>query len=154
MYNPNSYYNPYMQQMPQQMAQLSSQNMFNSNNFLGQNISQQPPPQQSYINGKVVDSEDILKVTEIPMGGYGVFPKADFSEIYMKYWKDNGTTEIVTFKPVEQKNSILEQENAIKQILEKIEQLDQKLNALYEKANTSVANPVAVTRKEVSINEY
>ena len=126
MYNPNSYYNPYMQQMPQ----------------------------QSYINGKVVDSEDILKVTEIPMGGYGVFPKADFSEIYMKYWKDNGTTEIVTFKPVEQKNSILEQENAIKQILEKIEQLDQKLNALYEKANTSVANPVAVTRKEVSINEY
>ena len=153
MYNPNSYYNPYMQQMPQQMAQLPSQNIFNSNSFLGQNISQQPP-QQSYINGKVVDSEDILKVTEIPMGGYGVFPKADFSEIYMKYWKDNGTTEIVTFKPVEQKNSILEQENAIKQILEKIEQLDQKLNALYEKANTSVANPVAVTRKEVSINEY
>lgn len=33
------------------------------------------------LNGKFVDNYDIVKVTEVPMGGYGIFPKADLSEI-------------------------------------------------------------------------
>jgi hypothetical protein len=61
----------------------------------------QPIPQQQNvgINGKIVDSEDIVKATEVPIGGYGVFPKADLSEIYIKTWNNNGTTSILTYKP-------------------------------------------------------
>jgi hypothetical protein len=42
----------------------------------------------------------MVKVAEVPIGAYGVFPKADLSEIYIKTWNNNGTTSIVTFKPV------------------------------------------------------
>jgi hypothetical protein len=61
----------------------------------------QPIPQQQNvgINGKIVDSEDIVKATEVPIGGYGVFPKADLSEIYIKTWNNNGTTSILIYKP-------------------------------------------------------
>ena len=45
--------------MPQQMAQLPSQNMFNSNNFLGQNISQQ---YAWYKHGKIVIFSDAFAV--------------------------------------------------------------------------------------------
>jgi len=38
------------------------------------------------LNGKLVDSEDMARVTEVPIGGYGIFPKADLSEVYIKSW--------------------------------------------------------------------
>lgn len=65
-------------------------------------ISQSMQPQQQLpqlLNGKIVDSEDVVKATEVPIGGYGVFPKADLSEIYIKSWNNNGTTSVITFKP-------------------------------------------------------
>lgn len=34
----------------------------------------------------MVDSLDVAKATEVPIGGYGIFPKADLSEIYIKSW--------------------------------------------------------------------
>ena len=55
---------------------------------------QQPPPQtqpislQTNLNGKIVDSEDVVRATEVPIGGYGIFPKADLSEIYIKSWNN------------------------------------------------------------------
>lgn len=92
MYTPTNYYNPYMSQIQQQpQMQIPAQNnLYNQSPYMSQNNNQLLQP--TCINGKIVDSEDILKVTEIPMGGFGVFPKADFNEIYLKYWKDNGTT--------------------------------------------------------------
>ena len=39
--------------------------------------------------GKVVDGEDVVKATEVPFGGYGVFPKADLSELYIKSWNND-----------------------------------------------------------------
>jgi hypothetical protein len=47
-----------------------------------------------------VDSEEMVKATEVPIGSYGVFPKADLSEIYLKTWNNNGTTSIIKFTPV------------------------------------------------------
>ena len=70
----------------------------------------QPVPQPApVINGKIVDSEEMVRATEVPMGGYGVFPKADLSEIYLKIWNNNGTTGVVKYKPEENK-AILEQQ--------------------------------------------
>ena len=56
--------------------------------------------------GKVVDSIDIVKATDIPMDGNAYyFPKADGTEVYCKQWLQNGTTRILTFKPVLEDNT-------------------------------------------------
>ena len=68
---------------------------------------QQPmlPTQMSGTNqmsalGKMVDSIDVVKATDIPMDGNAYyFPKADGTEVYCKQWLQNGTTRILTFKP-------------------------------------------------------
>ena len=51
--------------------------------------------------GKIVDSVDIVKATDIPMdGSMYYFPKADGSEIFGKQWLANGQTRILTFKAI------------------------------------------------------
>lgn len=73
---------------------------------------QQPvvPTQMSGANqmsalGKMVDSIDVVKATDIPMDGNAYyFPKADGTEVYCKQWLQNGTTRILTFKPVFEDN--------------------------------------------------
>ena len=55
--------------------------------------------------GKIVDSIDVVKATDIPMDGNTYyFPKADGTEVYCKQWLQNGTTRILTFKPVLEDN--------------------------------------------------
>ena len=86
--------NPYMDRMAQ--LQQYQQNL------------QQPLPQtqmsvanQMSTLGKMVDSIDVVKATDIPMDGNAYyFPKADGTEVYCKQWLQNGTTRILTFKPV------------------------------------------------------
>lgn len=60
----------------------------------------QPAPQQYYLNGKIVDSEDMARIQEIPIGSYGVFPKSDMTAIYVKAWNNDGTTKLVQYVPV------------------------------------------------------
>lgn len=51
--------------------------------------------------GKIVESEDIVKATDIPMdGNMYYFPKADGSMIFGKQWLANGTTRLIAFKPI------------------------------------------------------
>ena len=55
--------------------------------------------------GKLVESMDIVKVTDIPMDGNTYyFPKADGTEIYSKQFMPNGQTRILTFKPSLEEN--------------------------------------------------
>ena len=61
---------------------------------------QQAQPAVAALQGKVVDSVDMVRVNEVPFGGFGVFPKGDLSEIYVKSWNNNGTTQINTYKPI------------------------------------------------------
>ena len=78
-------YNPYLQRMENlQQFQQTIQ-----------------PTNQIPAIGKVVESMDIVKVTDIPMDGQPYyFPKADGSEIYSKQFMPNGQTRILTFKPL------------------------------------------------------
>ena len=76
-----------------------------------QNLQQPlPPTQMSGANqmlalGKIVDSIDVVKATDIPMDGNTYyFPKADGTEVYCKQWLQNGTTRILTFKPAFEDN--------------------------------------------------
>ena len=91
--------NPYMDRMAQ--LQQYQQN-------LQQPIQQQAmssASQQMNIIGKMVDSIDVVKATDIPMDGNAYyFPKADGTEVYCKQWLQNGTTRILTFKPVFEDN--------------------------------------------------
>ena len=84
--------NPYMERMAQLQQYQQS---------LQQPVSQ---AQMSAI-GKIVDSIDVVKATDIPMDGNAYyFPKADGTEVYCKQWLQNGTTRILTFKPVLEDN--------------------------------------------------
>lgn len=89
-------YAPVQQRYPQ-MEQTYSQ------------YGQQLPAQQQLagLNGKVVDSADLITANDVPMdGNVAVFPKRDFSEIYAKSWKADGTIQTIVYKPVlEQKES-------------------------------------------------
>lgn len=95
--------------------------------------SMQPSAPPQGLNGKIVDSEDVVKATEVPIGGYGIFPKADLSEIYIKSWNNNGTTSVITFKPIipepQQAGQTNSENNEISNLLlQKIDLLENKLD--------------------------
>ena len=53
-----------------------------------QQIQQQMPMQNNLSTGKIVDSIETVKVTDIPMDGNAYyFPKADGAEVYAKRWR-------------------------------------------------------------------
>lgn len=71
------------------------------------NMGYMAPTMQSQIaiqqnpNGKIVDSIEMVKFTDIPMDGNSYyFPKADGTEVYSKRWLPNGSTEINTYVKV------------------------------------------------------
>ena len=90
--------NPYMDRMAQlQQYQQSLQQPIVP--------TQTPVSNQMSTLGKMVDSIDVVKATDIPMDGNAYyFPKADGTEVYCKQWLQNGTTRILTFKPVLEDN--------------------------------------------------
>lgn len=96
--NPN-YFSQYQQPMPNpymdRMAQLQQyQQSLQPTQMPGAN-------QQMNVIGKIVDSMDVVKATDVPMdGNIYYFPKADGTEIFGKQWMSNGQTRILTFKPV------------------------------------------------------
>ena len=131
-YNPNLYQNYMQQYSGNYMMSQPPMPMMNQNNI----PSQQGQPQASTLNGKLVDSLDVAKATEVPIGGYGIFPKADLSEIYIKSWNSNGTTSIITFKPIapeENPTSATQQENSMSNVLiQKITELENKIDMLIQ----------------------
>lgn len=145
--NPNYYtqyqqpqFNPYLQRMENlQQFQQTLQ-----------------PTNQIPAIGKVVESMDIVKVTDIPMDGNTYyFPKADGTEIYSKQFMPNGQTRILTFKPVldvEPNNSTLEEEklkfDTFACVLEGIQNDVRTLNDKIDK----IAKPTRA-KKEVSEDE-
>ena len=106
-----------MLQFPNYYPQMNNYNSLNPNLYMDraaqlqqyQQSLQQPvvPTQMSGANqqmnviGKIVDSIDVVKVTDVPMdGNMYYFPKADGTEIFGKQWMMNGQTRILTFKPI------------------------------------------------------
>ena len=96
--NPN-YFNQYQQMQNPYMDRMAQ--LQNYQQSLQQPVSQA----QMSAMGKIVDSIDVVKATDIPMDGNSYyFPKADGTEVYCKQWLQNGTTRILTFKPVLEDN--------------------------------------------------
>ena len=141
----NYYPNYYMNNYPY--------NGNNSGQYIPQTQSYAPMSQQPQLNGKMVDSVEVVKATEVPIGGYGIFPKADLSEIYIKSWNNNGTTSVITFVPSQPEPQVeVQQDNTIIEILNKINSLEQKIDSL---SNRNVAvSTEPIKRKDSKVNEY
>lgn len=141
-YYPNSFYQNY-----------------SYNNPYIQNNAGVMQSQTSALQGKVVDSPDMVKATEVLFGGYGIFPKADLSEIYIKNWNNNGTTQIITYKPVIEDNSATDTGNQ-DILLEKIQKIEEKLDLLAAASKTvntqssTLLKSSDVKRKDVDLNVY
>lgn len=124
---PQYYYNPY-NNTPY------NNNIYNNNPY--NNIY---TPQYSSITGKLVESEDIVKNTEIPLNSFGVFPKADLSCIYYKQWNIDGTTKIVTYVPIvsEEPKQITDYGDILNNIQKSINELNKKVSSSYPVKNNN-----------------
>ena len=150
-YSNYPYQNSYMQMQQQQQPQM---------NMIPQQQS------QSGLNGRIVESIDVAKVAEVPLGGYGIFPKADLSEIYVKSWNNNGTTSIIPFRPYVEADVAKEDDNkknyssigeSNESLLEKMNQLEEKLNrviAATEELKIKESSKVEPKRKELNASAY
>ena len=91
-----------------------------------QGFGNQPPP---LIPGRVVNSEGDIRANEIPGdGSIGLFPKADQSCIFMKYW--DGTRGIATAVYVlqnPQESTEDPSENELAGIKEQLSRIEKKL---------------------------
>lgn len=66
----------------------------------------QQQTQQTFVQGRVVESEADIKPNEVPMdGSVTFFPKSDYSVVFGKTWTENGTIRSMRY--------LLEQENPI-----------------------------------------
>lgn len=106
-YQPNGgFYNPYYNQQMQQPM--------NYNQPVQQPVQQpmqQPVPtyksQQSILQGKSVDSIDVVKATDIPFdGSVSYFPLTDNTAIITKQIQIDGTSKITVYKPVEDEKEV------------------------------------------------
>ena len=136
-YYPNNYYlnypygNQYQQQMPYQPQ--------------AQPVQVQPQG----LNGKIVDSQEVVRATEVPIGGYGIFPKADLSEIYIKSWNNNGTTSVIVYKPEPPQTEVVAAIDPIAELKEQINVINVKLDSILAAAPVKVETPVSAPKKEV-----
>ena len=134
-YYPNNFYQNYQYSGYPQMSQMPQS------------------PMVSNLQGKVVDGIEIVKATDVPFGSFSVFPKGDFGEIYLKTWNNNGTTQIITYKPVIEEEIKKEEPNLI---LEKINNIENQLTDLINKvapSQTITAEPAEqIVKKEVNPN--
>ena len=101
------YINPnYFAQYPQYFQPQSQTNPYMQRMENLQQFQQTLQPQTQYQPlGKVVDSVDVVKATDIPMdGNVYYFPTADGSAVFGKQWTMDGKTRILTYKPFEEPN--------------------------------------------------
>ena len=137
-------------------------NYYPNNNNYYPNYNYQPQQQiqqqmMGVLQGKVVDSIEMVRVNEVPFGGFGVFPKGDLTEVYIKSWNNNGTTQINTYKLIPAEETREAKENSSKnELLEKINVLNQKLDLLMNTTPQQQVQKQAAsdTAKEVKINAY
>jgi hypothetical protein len=108
--------------------------------FQGMNMMQQPMPTQQYIppmptiqqnnlQGKIVDSVDVVKAMDIPLdGSVSYFPLTDGSAIISKQLQPDGTSRTIIYKPSEN-----EKEKSVKYLT--IDELETALNDLEDMQN-------------------
>ena len=134
--NPN-YYQNYMQPQQQFYNQPALQQY------------QQPPYMQQAaqrINGRVVQSADMITANDVPMdGSVAFFPTQDLSEIYAKSWDANGKIVTRLFKPVLADNT-----NKLSSETEKLKfDLSENVTEVFEKHFDTLFSKIEEREKKI-----
>lgn len=118
MYN-NYGFNPYYQQRFQPMVQQPVDQIQN----------------KAILNGKSVDSLDVVKAMDIPLdGSISYFPLTDGSAIVTKQLQMDGTSKTVVYKPIEEKSTTKYLTNDdLETLKQDYEDLKQEIKALEKK---------------------
>lgn len=138
-------YNPYFQQPRMQQPQIEQVQPVNQ-------FQQQMP---RGVNGRVVQSAEMITANDVPMDGSAAFfPMQDMSAILAKSWNADGTIKTVIFKPINEtvpQNEIQNKENLkidlsegaiaafmdrFDELSERLEQLELSLNKTASKSST------------------
>jgi hypothetical protein len=142
-------FNPYMQRMENlQQFQQSLQQPMVSTQISGAN--------QFNPFGKIVESMDVVKVTDIPMdGNMYYFPQADGQAIYGKKFLPNGQTQILAFKPVleSEPNNLSSEEEKVKIVAfdEVLGEIKNEIKVINEKID-KIGKPTR-SKKEMTDDE-
>lgn len=117
------------------------------------NYSQQPTyqpvqpqqvilPKQNNLNGKMIESIDMAKTIETPLDGNSIYlPLLDRSAIVVKRLTSNGTSELVVYKPIEEK---IEKTTPIT-----LEELKQSIEELKQRNNDEIMGAIEELRKDL-----
>lgn len=123
MYNNynNPYFNPFFRPLEQQYGQ-NQQNVPNAQ----QNALQMPRNVlQTVLQGKSVDSIDVVKAADIPLdGSISYFPLTDGSAIVTKQLQADGTSKTVIYKPIEEGKNEIPKYVTSDELKESIENID------------------------------
>lgn len=125
-----------MQQVPQQVPPMQQQPI------------QQPiqPMQPVGLQGKSVDSIDVVKAMDINLdGSISYFPLTDGTAIVTKQLQMDGTSKVVIYKPVVE-NEKEEKTTAINYITPEV--LDEKVKVIHE-ANSNVQDGIVSIKEQI-----
>lgn len=134
-------YNPYFQQPRMQQSQIEQMQPVNQ-------FQQQMP---RGVNGRVVQSVEMITANDVPMDGSAAFfPMQDMSAILAKSWNADGTIKTVIFKPINEtvpQNSAQNQENikfelsdgTVAAFMNRFDELSERLEQLEFSVNKTVA---------------
>lgn len=137
-------YGPYpqqMQQVPQQMQQMQPMQSIQP--------MQQPVPQPAQtigLQGKSVDSVDVVKAMDIPLdGSVSYFPLADGTAIVTKQLQMDGTSKTVIYKPIDE-NDKEEKKEKINYITPEV--FNEKVKMISE-GNNNVQDGIASIQEQI-----
>lgn len=115
------------------------------------NIPQQYVQQtNNSLQGKIVDSIDVVRATDIPMdGNCYYFPKADGSEVYAKRWLPSGNTEVIVYKPSIEEANVKEVDNrsSLEEVTNRLDSIDERIGKI-EKSLTNNRQQQKNVKKE------
>lgn len=121
-YGYNPYYQPRYNTMPQQPMEQPIQQVFNS------------MQQRSFLNGKSVDSLEVVKAMDIPLdGSISYFPLTDGTAIITKQLQMDGTSRTTIYKPVEELSTSKQIDlSFIEELKEDIKELKESFKSMQE----------------------
>ena len=98
------------------------------------------------INGRVVQSADMITANDVPMdGSVAFFPTQDLSEIYAKSWDANGKIVTRLFKPVLEDNT-----NNLSSETEKLKfDLSENVTEVFEKHFDTLFSKIEELEKKI-----
>lgn len=146
-YNPYTPYNTYYMQ-PNYMQAQRPQNVEPNYQQFNQQSNMQNENQsnfrQAFLQGKTVDSIDVVKAMDIPLdGSISYFPIVDGSAIVTKQLQKDGTSKTLIYKPVDNKEEVKQP------IYITPEQLEEKMKGFNSKEIKDIKEEIKSLKREI-----